>query len=73
MNPELIIAAGKEIAGVINSIYKDKNLRQLSVFFKFLQHYEEEKTRPDMDFDAVLHMKMTKQIFIETVLNEIKK
>jgi len=76
VEPNLIISTAKTVAEGVLEFLKTRpsyEQKQFEKLFDLEKALAEEATRDDADFDQVLHLRQIKEIFFDTVINEIQK
>lgn len=72
IDPNLVIAAGTELAKMVNKSIDEMKIGRENDMFKFKALYEEEKKRPDRDHDDLIKWNITRRLLIETVIKKIR-
>ena len=71
-----IVKLGTEVGKVLNKALDklpDHDQRVMKEFFKFLDRYDEELVRADMDHDDLIVWKQRKDILNDTVIDQMRK
>jgi len=71
IDPNLIIGAGKEFAGVLREALKAHNDNRYDKLREFIKKVESEKARPDRDHDDILVWNGVIKLFSRTVIEEV--
>lgn len=76
METAKIIELASEVSKVLNNIlnrlptYDQKKMEE---FFKFLDYYETEVKKADVDFDKLVLLRQRKNLLIDTIVKGLKR
>ena len=72
IDPNLVIAAGTQIAELLNKAIDEAKIKRENDIFKFKELYNAEKIRPDRDHDDLVKWNLTKRLLVETIMEKIR-